>query len=213
MDQLHFFTMAIYLLCGTALFIGSSIFLYFDKDYEGVNKTIIFLLLNIVCLIFFAISIVLLKFGKRHVFIRLLPSILGFINYLLVISYISSYIRGIKPHFSVIACLSYLILNSFYQVLIIDFCKEKSTNFRSNLMYLPFGICASFVIISSIIETILNTTGNLYFIIMLVLVTIFYQLVMFEFVFATKGEKIYQEQMKKSRYGGSVSSLLKNKGN
>lgn len=52
-DQLHFFTMAIYLLCGTALFIGSSIFLYFDKDYEGVNKTIIFLLLNIVCLIFF----------------------------------------------------------------------------------------------------------------------------------------------------------------
>lgn len=80
-------------------------------------------------------------------------------------------------------------------------------------MYLPFGICASFVIISSIIETILNTTGNLYFIIMLVLVTIFYQLVMFEFVFATKGEKIYQEQMKKSRYGGSVSSLLKNKGN
>ncbi|HHL0610657.1 TPA: hypothetical protein ACQ0CD_002133 [Streptococcus agalactiae] len=47
---------------------------------------------------------------------------------------------------------------------------------------------------------------------MLVLVTIFYQLVMFEFVFATKGEKVYQEQMKKSRYGESVSSLLKNKG-
>ncbi len=171
--------MAVYLLCGTALFIGSSIFLYFDKDYEGVNKTIIFLLLNIVCLIFFAILILLLKFGKRHVFIRLLPSILQFINYILVISYISSFIRGIEPHFSVITCLSYLILNSFYQVFIIDLCKE---------------------------------TGNLFFIIMLVLVTIFYQLVMFEFVFATKGEKVYQEQMKKSRYGESVSSLLKNKG-
>ncbi|MCC9694194.1 hypothetical protein HK253_07205 [Streptococcus agalactiae] len=79
-------------------------------------------------------------------------------------------------------------------------------------MYLPFGVLASLIILGSIYGTIMNHSRNLILYLGLGLFTIFYQLIIFEFVFAIRGEKVYQEQLNQSRYGDSVSALLKNKG-
>lgn len=211
-DDVYLITMGVYIVLGALFYFCSLAYFYFAKENSTFSETKIYLYFSSILVLCFAISATLIKKNKRNLMIRLSPWIFETINYVMLIFYVSHLIIGINPLIPFFSCLAYFLLNAIFQVIIIDIFSERNQSLMMNLMYLPFGILASIIILGSIYGTIMNHSGNLILYLGLGLFTIFYQLIIFEFVFATRGEKVYQEQLNQSRYGDSVSALLKNKG-
>ncbi|HFE9156941.1 TPA: hypothetical protein ACGAW8_000167 [Streptococcus agalactiae] len=205
-----------YLFSGFLFILIGIILDYFTKNHIAYSLNIKLLFISFIFNCVLLISWLLIRNNFRAFLNRIIPYILHFLDYILLIYFFSNTISlGNQKFFIIIlvSSLGYIILNFLFQLLVIDFYRGKSKdNVQKNVMYIPFGMLCAIGTFMSIWGTIFQEYSYLFTYVMLLIITIFYQTVVFEFILVNKGEKLYQEQMKKSRYGESVSSLLKNKG-
>lgn len=173
--------------------------------------------LNIFLSILVLISWFLLERGIRKLWNRFVPYMTMLINHILTLYFLSVCLPGnILNNFrnALIFSFTYLILNVFYQMWVIEYFRGASEHKRLNWMYLPFGVLTFGISFMFIIVQLFSLSINFLYLGGIGFATAMYQLALFSYVHVIRGENKNQggqNFIKSKRYDKSFTKLLSQK--